>query len=287
MPDSALEGLTENSPGRSPGIMIAKGGALKGRKKAIVSKGLSPLPGLAICNLLSGGLRPRLLSDSPPGLRRNHVSRKKQASRRHLLRWTIAPVVMVLFIPVAILNAQDDPRTQLAEMARIGARKPFLVDSPDVYLEPNSLNRFFTEAIYRRLQGNAYFGYDYDEGFRLEGNSVQIEVLKDLTPGEACRAAYRVALMQALSVAGVAVKPPPPVQIGVCIVGVESRETDKTLPGIMVEAYLRNALQKKSFFIRFGAGSPRGLVPAIKLSAEMLVSQLVTRRRTDGRTGAR
>ena len=195
--------------------------------------------------------------------------------------------LMLVAIVPGWIHAQDNPRAQLAEMARVGARNPFQTDSPDVYLEPNSLNRFFTEAIYCRLQGNAYFGYDYDEGFRLEGNSVQIEVLKDLTPGEACRAAYRIALMQALSVAGVAVKSPAPVQIGVCIVGVESRETDKTLPGIMVEAYLRNALQKKSFFIRFGAGSPRGLVPAIKLSAEMLVSQLVTRRRTDGRTGAR
>ncbi len=211
----------------------------------------------------------------------------RRPSRRHLLQWASAPVAIVLFIPAAILSAQDDPRTQLAEMARIGARKPFLVDSPDVFLEPKSLNRFFTEAIYRRLQGNAYFGYDYDEGFQFEGKAVQIEMLKDLTPGETCRAAYRLALIQALSGAALEVKQQAPYQIGLCIVGAEPRETDKTLPGIMVEAYLRNAQQKKSFFIRFGAGSPRGLAPAIRLSAEMLVSQLIARRRSDGRAGSR
>lgn len=195
-----------------------------------------------------------------------------------------APVAIALLLPAAIPSAgQDDSRAQLAEMARIGARKPFLVDSPDVYLEPKSLNHFFTESIYRRLQGNAYFGYDYDEGFYFLGKTVQIDVLKDLTPGETCRAAYRIALTQALTAAGVEIKQQAPFQVGLCIVGAEPRETDSTLPGVMVEAYLRNVQQKKSFFIRFGAGSPRGLASAMRLSAEMLVSQLVTRRSPDGR----
>ena len=82
----------------------------------------------------------------------------------------------------------------LAELSRLGARKPFLTDSPDVYLEPQSLNQFFTEAIYRKLQGNVYFGYRYDEGFVFDGTEVQIEVIKDLTPGAGCSAAYRIAL---------------------------------------------------------------------------------------------
>ena len=77
-----------------------------------------------------------------------------------------------------------------------------------------------------------------------------------------------------------AIKPAAPVQIGICIIGTEERETAQTLPGIMVEAYLRNALQKKSFFIRYGAGSPRGLAAALRLSAEMLVSELQSRVKT-------
>src|SRR5512138_791509 len=99
----------------------------------------------------------------------------------------------------------------------------------DVYLEPRSLNRFFTAPIYRKLQGNAYFGYDYDEGFVFEGNAVQIEILKDLTPNAGCLAAYRMALDQALGAAGLEAKAHAPCQIGLCIVGMEPRETPKTL----------------------------------------------------------
>ena len=65
-----------------------------------------------------------------------------------------------------------------------------------------------------------------------------------------------------------------------------SWQTSKTLPGVMVEAYLRNVQQKKSFFIRYGAGSRRSLTASIRLSAEMLVSQLETRRRSRELAGA-
>ncbi len=206
---------------------------------------------------------------------------------KHLLPHPSGPVVcaalasFVLHLPGGLRGADratPDPRKYLLELERLGARRPFLVDSPDVYLEKSSLNRFFTERIYRRLQGNSYFGYDYDEGFRLEGKAVQIEILKDVTSGESCRVAYRLALGRALAASGLEVKPAAPCQIGVCIVGVEAEETPATLPGVMVEAYLRNSRQKKSLFIRYGAGSPRGVAAAIRLSAEMLVSHLEANR---------
>jgi hypothetical protein len=190
-------------------------------------------------------------------------------------------VMLAILFPVAIrgqdLPKKVDPRAYLTQLIRLGARKPFLTDSPDVYLEPGSLNQFFTDPIYRRLEGNAYFGYRYDEGFNFDGTEIQIDVIKDLTPGAGCAAAYRLALENALAAAGLEIKPTAPYQIGVCIVGIEEHKTDKTLPGVMVEAYLRNARQKKSFFIRYGAGSPRSLAAAIRLSAEMLVSELQVR----------
>jgi len=182
-----------------------------------------------------------------------------------------------------------DPRQALAELRRLGARKPFLTNSPDVYLEPKSLHRFFTDRIYRKLQGNAYFGYDYDEGFLLEGNQVQIEVLKDLSAGSCCQNAYRVALEKALQTQDLVIRPRAPHQIGVSIVGVERQETPNTLPGVMVEAYLRNSVLKKSFFIRYGSGHPRGLPAALRLSAEMLAAQIIARANTgqhSGRTAA-
>jgi hypothetical protein len=195
--------------------------------------------------------------------------------------WAILGFAMLC--PIAIqsqnISKNVDPRVYLGELSRLGAKKPFFVDSPDVYLEPQSLNQFFTEAIYRKLRGNVYFGYRYDEGFVFTGSEVQIEVLKDLTPGAGSAAAYLIALKNALTAADLKIKPKAPFQIGVCIVGIEESETTKTIPGIMVEAYLRTAQLKKSFFIRYGAGSSRGLPAAIRLSAEMLVSELQARRK--------
>jgi hypothetical protein len=56
------------------------------------------------------------------------------------------------------------------------------------------------------------------------------------------------------------------------------------LIGIMVEAYVRSSIGKKSLFIRYDAGHPRGLVAAIRLSAEMLVSQIISRTSVAQRT---
>jgi hypothetical protein len=195
-----------------------------------------------------------------------------------------AAIILSALIPFFVLGQnvgpKVDPRTYLAELARLSARKPFLTDSPDVYLEPQSLNRFFTLPIYRKLQGNAYFGYRYDEGFVFDGKEVQLEVVKELMPEKRCSASYRIALEKALESAGLKITPKASCQIGICIVGIEERETPQTIPGIMIEAYLRNAQLKKSLFIRYGAGSPRGLPAALRLSAEILVSEMAARQKT-------
>jgi hypothetical protein len=210
---------------------------------------------------------------------------------RIINKYAAIPAIIALLLPAAMKGddaAQKvDPRTYLTELSRLGARKPFLTDSPDVYLEPQSLNRFFTAAIYRKLQGNVYFGYRFDEGFAIDGDEIQIEIIRDLTHGAGCATAYRLALEKALIASGKKIMPKATCQIGICIVGIEERETTKTIPGVMVEAYLRNSQQRKSFFIRYGAGSPRGLVAAIRLSAEMLVSELEVRRKNNERTNTR
>jgi len=166
-----------------------------------------------------------------------------------------------------------DFKQGVAYIARLSAAKPFLKDSSDVLLEPKSLNRFFTDKIYQQLKGNAYFGYSYDEGFTCCGSSeIAISEIRDLTG--ATGEAYRFALEQSLEAAGYKLNPKAACQIGIGIVGRETEETKGTLPGIMVEAYIRNASTKKSYFIRFGSGSPRGIAAAIRLSAAVIVSEL-------------
>jgi len=186
--------------------------------------------------------------------------------------------LLALWVSASSTAAQaPDPHQLLGELSRLSARKPFLTDSPDVYLEPDSLGRFFSVPIYKKLRGNAYFGYEYDEGFLFQSKVVQIEVLKDLTPGRACQTTYPIALHNAFKASGIEVQKAAPHQIGVCIVGIEARETPQTLPGVMVEAYFRNSVLQKSFFIRYGTGHRRGLPHAVRLSAETLIAQLVSR----------
>jgi len=186
----------------------------------------------------------------------------------------LIPLLLIL-CPLSLFGqetamTETELREGMVHLMRLAAKKPFLKDSSDVLLEKQSLNRFFTDRIYQRLEGNAYFGYRWDEGFTCNKREVSIEEIKDLTG--TTNAAYRLALEQALF--DWRIKPDAECQIGLAIVGVEAKETERTLPGVMVEAYLRNAATKKSFFIRYGAGSPRGLSAALRLSAEMLIAEL-------------
>jgi hypothetical protein len=158
----------------------------------------------------------------------------------------------------------------ILHISRIAAKKPFLKDSSDVLLEKQSLNRFFTDRIYEKLEGNAYFGYKFDEGFTCAKHEIFIDEIKDLT--KTVGDAYRFALEQALF--EYQIKPEAVCRIGVAIVGIEAEETKDTLAGVMTEAYLLNTATKKSFFYRYGAGNPRGLAAALRLSAEMLIAEL-------------
>ena len=185
-------------------------------------------------------------------------------------------ITVLLILCPLVLFSQESAMTEaefkdgVAFMGRISANKPFLKDSSDVLLEPKSLNTFFTDKIYQRLEGNSYFGYRWDEGFTCDKREVSIEEIRDLTGTTAD--AYRLALTQAL--AEYQIKPDAVCRIGAAIVGVHDKETERTLPGVMVEAYLLNTSTRKSFFMRYGAGSPRGLAAALRLSAEMLVAEL-------------
>src|SRR6188474_2441389 len=92
---------------------------------------------------------------------RNAVMRPNEMpnGRRRAILALSCFIGVLLALPLwASESPSIDPRRALAELRRLGTRKPFSADSPDVYLEPRSLNRFFTERIYRKLQGNAYFG---------------------------------------------------------------------------------------------------------------------------------
>lgn len=163
----------------------------------------------------------------------------------------------------------------MAALSRMTEQNPFLKDSLDVIWEPESLNKFFTDKIYEKLTGNAYFGYTWDEGFTCSSREVSIEEIKDFT--KTYEAAYRLSLEQALAAGGYKINPKAVCQIGLAIVGAEPKETDKTLPGVLIEAFLRNSTARRSFFIRFGTGSYEGFAVALRTSAARIYAELEAR----------
>jgi hypothetical protein len=163
----------------------------------------------------------------------------------------------------------------MVSIKRMIDQRPFLKDSLDVIWEPQTLNKFFTDRIYEKLTGNTILGYTWDEGFACSAREVSIVEIKDLT--KTYGAAYKLALEQALTAGGYKINPKADCQIGIAILGVEPKETDKTLPGVLVEAYLRNAATKKSYFIRYGTGSYEGLATALRTSTARLYSEIEER----------
>ena len=68
-------------------------------------------------------------------------------------RASVAATFLLALPALAEQRVQVDPREYVLEMRRVAARKPFLTDSPDVYLEPKSLNRFFTGGDLQEAPG--------------------------------------------------------------------------------------------------------------------------------------
>ena len=199
--------------------------------------------------------------------------------------FNILTLVLALVITVSICHkpvfGQDEVMTEeaflegITVIGRMTEQRPFIKDSLDVIHEKQSLNNFFTDRIYERLKGNAYYGYTWDEGFNCSNREVSIEEIKDLSGKY--EKAYRLALEQSLTAGGYKINPKSVCQIGLAIVGAEPVETEKTLPGVLIEAFLRNAQLKKSFFIRFGTGSYEGFTVAIRTSAARIYSELEER----------
>jgi hypothetical protein len=147
---------------------------------------------------------------------------------------------------------------QLEFLAITTMSKKFLTDSPDVIKEKQSLYQFFNKEIYENLRGNYLLGYLYDEGFNFSGNTVTIDVVKTIPSTEKYKRAFKKALEFSATDNNILIRDCP-YHLGVCIVGVEPKNTKSTLAGVMLEVYITNQKYKKTFFYRFGTGSKKGL----------------------------
>jgi hypothetical protein len=178
----------------------------------------------------------------------------------------------------SIQKPAEPSRRDLEFLAKISAVRPFLEDCPDLRTDPQSIGRFFTAEIYARLRGNAYYGYQYDEGFAWPGGAVCLDPIRSVVSTRPYQEAFTQALREALRQRGLRLESRASARIGLCLVGAEPRQTIQTLPGIMIEVYFTQTRTGKSFFWRFGVGSRDGfsaaLVDASDIIAEFLLQKV-------------
>jgi len=172
----------------------------------------------------------------------------------------------------------EPSRRDLEFLAKVSTVRPFLEDCPDLRTDPQSIGRFFTPEIYARLKGNAYYGYQYDEGFAWPGGAVCLEPVRAAPSARPYVEAFSQALREALRQRGLRLESRAAARIGLGLVGAEPRQTTQTLPGIMVEVYFTNTTKNVTFFWRFGVGSRDGfsaaLVDASDIIAEFLLQKV-------------
>ncbi len=195
---------------------------------------------------------------------------------RVVLLWILCMSAVLAQAPTP--KAAEPSRRDLEFLAKVSAVRPFLEDCPDLKTDPRSIGQFFTPEIYARLRGNAYYGYQHDEGFAWPGGAVCLEPVRVVPSTKPYREAFGQALREALLQRGLRLESRAAARIGLCLVGAEPRPTVQSLPGIMVEVYFTNTKTGKSFFWRFGVGSRDGfsaaLVDASDIIAEFLLQKV-------------
>ncbi len=192
-------------------------------------------------------------------------------------------LLWLLFLCPALAQAPakqkaEPSRRDLEFLAKVAAVRPFLEDCPDLRTDPRSIGQFFTPEVYARLRGNAYYGYQHDEGFAWPGGAICLETVRAVPSTKPYVEAFGQAFREALRQRGLRLDQGASVRVGLCLVGAEPRQTAQSLPGIMLELFFTNPKTGKSFFWRFGIGSRDGfsaaLVDASDIIAEFLLQKV-------------
>jgi len=154
---------------------------------------------------------------------------------------------------------------------------PF-VSSKEYKNYPETRHQFFTEPIYKKLRGNFMRGYQYNEGFQFSGNTLYLSTIKSVTEGRPYLKMFVDVLNQVFVGNGVKFVPKGKsrYEIGMCIVSVTPKLIETSFPGVFLEVMFSDTQTGKSYFLRFGQGSKRGLEKAMADSCGMVLASLLT-----------
>ena len=138
--------------------------------------------------------------------------------------------------------------------------------SPDIKYGKETLNQFFTSKIYEKLRGNVFLGYSYDEGLEFYGYRIGLDILKTTEQTRGYKKVFLKSMLKVfnkktIEIIGQTGKTER-YGLGICIVSVQPVRTKESFPGLVVEMYITDKKEKKSFFRRFYAGKLEGFEAA-------------------------
>jgi len=173
----------------------------------------------------------------------------------------VALLFMFLILPVHprdTLADGLDEQQKIRLLKDIVEARPFLKSSSVSKWKKYTLGKFFDQRIYRKLKGNDILGYEYNDGFKNESETVFIRSVRTTEKTAPFRAEFLSAVKKILREGKIVNSRSSPTEIGIALLDVEKEHTSKTLPGALVEVYFKNRRTGKCFYYRFGTGKRSG-----------------------------
>jgi len=138
-------------------------------------------------------------------------------------------------------------------------RGPFLKKSADIKFRPETIGKFFNEKIYKKLKGNDILGYQYDDGFSRESDTVCLKIMRFFNGTKKFKNVFLKAIDIVFHKYGIRRNLNSNIELGIALLDVESEKSSRSLPGCMIEYYLKNRRTGKFFFHRLGTGNSKGV----------------------------
>lgn len=150
----------------------------------------------------------------------------------------------------------------------------FIETSSDFKFRPQTIGKFFNKKIYKKLLGNDILGYIYDEGLKTGSKNVYLKVIKYFNETEKYKNEFSIALKMVFKRYGIRFNKDGEVEIGIALLDVDPKISGKSLPGGMIEYYLKERKSGKYLFHRLGTGNKKGLKYAFMELAIIIVNFL-------------
>ncbi|MEN8153481.1 MAG: hypothetical protein ABFR75_05610 [Acidobacteriota bacterium] len=185
--------------------------------------------------------------------------------------------ILLIFCLIVLLTIRGVPREENDNLGKFNSmtseqkiqfikdviiRGPFLKKSADPRLKPYTIGKFFNNKIYKKLYGNDILGYIYDQGFAGISDKISVKIFKTTDRTRKYKSKFINILIAFLKKNKIRFVKESNVEMGIAMLDVDDGSSGRSLPGVLIEAYLKNNKTNKFIFHRIGTGKKSGVEAA-------------------------